>query len=45
MLGGASVLTLLKRFARELDMAIALTYLERWDGLPRNTVSIFRSMA
>jgi predicted amidohydrolase len=29
-----------KALARELDMAIALTYLERWDGLPRNTVSL-----
>lgn len=26
--------------ARELDMAIALTYLERWPGAPRNAVSI-----
>jgi N-carbamoylputrescine amidase len=26
--------------ARELRMAIALTYLERWDGAPRNTVSL-----
>lgn len=26
--------------AQELEMAIALTYLERWDGPPRNTVSI-----
>jgi N-carbamoylputrescine amidase len=26
--------------ARELDMAIALTYLERWDGPPRNSVSL-----
>lgn len=26
--------------ARELDMAIALTYLERWPGLPRNTVAL-----
>src|SRR5262245_11668214 len=26
--------------ARELEMAIALTYLERWDGPPRNSVSI-----
>ncbi|MFI0901141.1 carbon-nitrogen hydrolase family protein [Streptomyces sp. NPDC020983] len=26
--------------AAELDMAIALTYLERWDGPPRNTVSL-----
>ena len=26
--------------ARELDMAIALTYLERWPGAPRNTVSV-----
>ncbi|HUZ03301.1 MAG TPA: carbon-nitrogen hydrolase family protein [Thermomicrobiaceae bacterium] len=26
--------------ARELDMAIALTYLERWEVAPRNTVSL-----
>jgi predicted amidohydrolase len=26
--------------AKSLDMAIALTYLEKWPGLPRNTVSI-----
>ena len=26
--------------ARELSMAIALTYLESWDGLPRNSVSV-----
>ncbi|MGH2559274.1 MAG: carbon-nitrogen hydrolase family protein [Thermomicrobiales bacterium] len=26
--------------ARELEMAIALTYLERWDGLPRNAMSL-----
>jgi predicted amidohydrolase len=26
--------------ARELDLAIALTYLEAWPGLPRNTVSL-----
>lgn len=26
--------------ARELDMAIAVTYLERWPGAPRNTVSL-----
>lgn len=26
--------------ARELEMAIALTYLERWDGLPRNSLSL-----
>jgi predicted amidohydrolase len=26
--------------ARELDMAIALTYLEQWPGRPRNTVSL-----
>jgi predicted amidohydrolase len=26
--------------AQELEMAIALTYLERWDGPPRNAVSI-----
>jgi predicted amidohydrolase len=29
-----------RNLARELDMAIALTYLERWDGPPRNTVSL-----
>jgi len=26
--------------AKELDMAIALTYLERWDGPPRDSVSL-----
>lgn len=26
--------------ARELEMAIALTYLERWDGPPRNSMSL-----
>jgi len=29
-----------KKLARELDMAIALTYLERWPGAPRNSVSL-----
>lgn len=29
-----------RRLAKELNMAIALTYLERWDGPPRNSVSI-----
>jgi predicted amidohydrolase len=29
-----------KELARELDMAIAITYLERWPGAPRNSVSL-----
>jgi len=29
-----------RELARELQMAIALTYLEKWPGTPRNTVSI-----
>jgi predicted amidohydrolase len=29
-----------QRLARELDMAIALTYLERWPDAPRNSVSL-----
>lgn len=29
-----------RSLAMELDMAIALTYLERWEGRPRNTVSL-----
>jgi predicted amidohydrolase len=29
-----------RALARELDMAIALTYLERWPGAPRNSVSL-----
>ncbi|HET8627511.1 MAG TPA: carbon-nitrogen hydrolase family protein [Thermomicrobiales bacterium] len=29
-----------RALARELGMAIALTYLERWPGAPRNTVSL-----
>ena len=27
--------------ARELDMAVGITYLEAWDGLPRNTLTLF----
>jgi len=29
-----------RNLARELRMAIALTYLEKWDGAPRNSVSL-----
>jgi predicted amidohydrolase len=29
-----------KELAKELEMAIALTYLERWDRAPRNSVSL-----
>ena len=29
-----------KELAQELEMAIALTYLERWPGAPRNAVSV-----
>jgi len=29
-----------RELARELGMAVALTYLEKWDGPPRNTVSL-----
>jgi N-carbamoylputrescine amidase len=29
-----------RALARELGMAIAISYLERWPGLPRNTVSL-----
>jgi predicted amidohydrolase len=29
-----------RNLARELNMAIALTYLEKWEGRPRNSVSI-----
>jgi predicted amidohydrolase len=29
-----------RSLARELKMAIALTYLEKWDGAPRNSVSL-----
>ncbi len=29
-----------RALARELELGIALTYLERWDGPPRNTVSL-----
>lgn len=32
--------TTFRHFARELDMAIGLTYLERYEPLPRNTVTI-----
>lgn len=33
-------ITHFRDLARELEMAIAITYLERWDGGPRNTVSV-----
>ena len=29
-----------QKLARELNMAIAITYLERWDGPPRNSISL-----
>jgi len=29
-----------KKLAKELDMAIGLTYLEKWQGAPRNTISL-----
>ena len=32
--------TRFRELARELGMAIALTYLERWPGAPRNSVSV-----
>jgi N-carbamoylputrescine amidase len=37
-------ITHFRNLARELCMAIAITYLERWDGLPRNTVSVIDRM-
>lgn len=33
-------ITHFQRLAQEIDMAIALTYLERWPGAPRNSVSM-----
>ena len=33
-------ITHFRELARELNMAIALTYLEKWDGAPRNSVSL-----
>ena len=33
-------ITHFRNLAKELKMAIAITYLERWDGAPRNTVSL-----
>lgn len=35
-----SFITHFRDLARELKMAIALTYLEKWDGAPRNSVSL-----
>ncbi|HEX8651598.1 MAG TPA: carbon-nitrogen hydrolase family protein [Pyrinomonadaceae bacterium] len=35
-----SFITHFRELARELKMAIALTYLEEWDGRPRNSVSL-----
>ncbi|MDX1283647.1 MAG: carbon-nitrogen hydrolase family protein, partial [Draconibacterium sp.] len=33
-------ITHFRNLAKELEMAIAITYLEKWDGLPRNSVSL-----
>lgn len=35
-----SFITHFRNLARELKMAIAITYLEKWDGRPRNSVSL-----
>jgi len=35
-----SFITHFRNLARELKMAIAITYLERWNGAPRNSVSL-----
>jgi N-carbamoylputrescine amidase len=37
---GDPFITHFRQLARELKMAIALTYLEKWDGAPRNSVSL-----
>ncbi|MFO7958325.1 MAG: carbon-nitrogen hydrolase family protein [Candidatus Brocadiia bacterium] len=36
----STFVTRFRELARELGMAVALTYLEKWDGPPRNTVSL-----
>ena len=36
-----SFVTHFQALAKELNMAIALTYLEKWTGSPRNSVSLF----
>lgn len=36
----SAFVTRFRELAAELRMAIALTYLERWEGAPRNTVSL-----
>lgn len=33
-------ITHFRNLARELEMAIAITYLEKWDGAPRNSVTL-----
>lgn len=37
---GDNFVTHFRKLAHELNMAIAITYLERWEGAPRNTVSL-----
>ena len=32
-----------KELAKELNMAIGITYLEKWDGLPRNSISLINA--
>jgi N-carbamoylputrescine amidase len=36
----SAFVTRFRELARELNMAIAVTYLEKWDGPPRNSVSL-----
>lgn len=36
----SAFVTQFRELARELDIGIALTYLEKWEGGPRNTVSL-----
>ncbi len=36
-----SFLQAFRQLAAQLEMAIAITYLERWEGPPRNTITLF----
>ena len=38
--GESEFVTHFRQLARELNLAIALTYLERWPGSPRNSLSL-----
>lgn len=40
---GSEFINYFRKLAKELEMAIVITYLEKWEGLPRNSASLIGS--